>query len=449
MVTAAIELCDSALAMVRGNELLAAGPGHAALVDGRLVFGNDARVQLRLNPRQSQRAFWQGLSVTALVAPLGTATTTADLVQGQLASMCGNNTDGTAVIFVVPAGWSVEQLGLLLGIAAELGLPVAGLVDAAVAASRRPCPGRALWHLVAGLQQTWVSRIEQTSGVAALGVRHGIEQFGIDSLERGAAAYVASRFIECSRFDPLHDARSEQQLFDQLEHWMAQAARQEVVALALDYGGHRHEATLEAAALRERIARLCTPLTQRLRTLISPREPAVLQVHHRLAEFPGVIESLLALPGCAILQLEPGAAARGALRLRAAPADSHALTTALAFDQAPLEGTTLPTALGSRAPTHLVFGSRAWRFGERPLAAGTAPEPGEYGLPLVGNAISRRHFTIAREAGQVVLHDQSRYGTRLNGHPVTGAAVLQAGDVISVGQPSLAFTVVAEDSDAA
>jgi len=50
----------------------------------------------------------------------------------------------TAVVLVVPGGYRTEQLGLLLGLAQECGMPVRALVDAAAAASVRPYPKRQL-----------------------------------------------------------------------------------------------------------------------------------------------------------------------------------------------------------------------------------------------------------------------------------------------------------------
>ena len=38
------------------------------------------------------------------------------------------------------------------------------------------------------------------------------------------------------------------------------------------------------------------------------------------------------------------------------------------------------------------------------------------------------------------------YGTRLNGHAIDGSAVLQAGDVISIGSPPREFRVAIEVS---
>ena len=47
---------------------------------------------------------------------------------------------------MVPGYWSTEQLGLLLGIAGELRIPVAGLLDSAVGATRSHYQGREFFH---------------------------------------------------------------------------------------------------------------------------------------------------------------------------------------------------------------------------------------------------------------------------------------------------------------
>jgi predicted component of type VI protein secretion system len=102
-----------------------------------------------------------------------------------------------------------------------------------------------------------------------------------------------------------------------------------------------------------------------------------------------------------------------------------------------------PAAL---APTHIVFGGRAWRLASGPVQIGTELGESEHGIRLDGraHAVSRRHCAIALEDGRVVVHDQSRYGTFLNGHRIEGSAVLHAGDVLRVGQPPLEFALIAE-----
>jgi hypothetical protein len=447
MPYAALELNDASLAIARDGKLVLPGPGYAAAAGGTLHFGDDARGRIRAAPRQASRRYWSELSESPLPQPILACTSSADLVHAHLArlwELCAGS-DG-AVLATMP-GWSAAQLGLLLGIARDIGMPVAGLVDPAVAASRSPYAGRALWHLHATLDAAWVTRIEQNGG-AALGQRERIERCGAAALERGCAEFLARRFVECSRFDPLHDAASEQQLYDRLPAWLAAAARQERVDLSLEHHGNRFDAWTGATDLRSCVGRVCEPLTRTLRGLVSPREPSVLLVHHRLADFPGFIDLLARLPACVPVLLEPGAAARGALRVRAAGGNGAGLRliTALPWDQAAGEIPGSRPAAAPSAPTHVVFAGRAWRLGEEPVQIGTALDSGEYGILVEARvqAVSRRHCTIRMQDGQAVLHDQSRYGTLLNGHRIEGSAVLQAGDVLSIGQPALDFDLIAE-----
>ena len=449
MAIAALELNDASLAIAREGEVLLAGPGHAAMAGGGLRFGDEARSVVRLNPRQAHRRYWAELSDAPLLQPIGACRTSADLVHEHLSQLWARCNASEGIVLAVMPGWSGAQLGLLLGIARDIGMPVTGLVDAAVAASRKPWPGRVVWHLQAGLDSAWLTRIEQENGGATLGTREPIERFGIDALERGCSEFLARRFVECSRFDPLHDARSEQQLYDQLPGWLLAAARLDRIDLELDYGGNHFAAWVGAADLRECIGKFCEPLTQKLRALISPREPSVLQVHGRFADFPGVIEALLRLPACTVVLLEPGAAARGALRLRAsgtAAAAGLRVTTSLPWDQPPQNVISADSAATALAPTHIAFEGCAWRLAGGPVHIGTGLAENEHGIRLDGRsqAVSRRHCTIQIEDGRVMVHDQSRYGTLLNGHRIDGSAVLQAGDVLRIGQPPLEFTLIAE-----
>ncbi len=447
MGSVAIDLDDAGLVIARDDGVEDAGPGYAASLDGVLGFGAAAAAAATLQPRLVQRRYWLDLADRPLPAPLGDCRTSADLAQRHLQALWARSAGADSAVLAVMPGWSTAQLALLLGIARDAGVPVTALVDAAVAASRRPWPGRTLWHLHVGLHTAAVTRIGQEHG-ATLGERIGIERLGVELLARGCAEFLARRFVACSRFDPLHDARAEQQLRTAMPQWLAAAARTERVELALEHGGHRFEATLDAGELRAHVARLIEPLTQRLRTLLSPREPAVLQVQARLAEYPGLIDALLRLPACTVVLLEPAAAARGALRTTGAAlaADGVRLTTALPWDQPADDSLPAPVGAASLVPTHVTFEGRAWRLSAQPFVIGTDIGGTTHGLQIGPGtqAVSRRHCTIQLEDGRVMVHDQSRYGTRLNGHPVAGSAVLQAGDVLAIGEPARELTLLAE-----
>jgi hypothetical protein len=222
------------------------------------------------------------------------------------------------------------------------------------------------------------------------------------------------------------------------------------VELATDSG--RFPATLEPARFRAQLVRACEPLLQKLRVRIAERGPHALQVHARLADIPGVLDALLHLPDTVVHVLGPGAAAAGLVG-RASPvqpADSvPVVATELAWDQAPAP----PPSAASRSfasagalPTHLLVGHRAYRLGPGPFHVGAEAMPGETGVVLdpTLRGLSRQHCTLRRENGSLFVLDHSRFGTWLNGHRIEGTALLQPGDVLSLGSPALEMRLLAE-----
>src|SRR5687767_5376996 len=137
----AIEINDSGLAVANDSGVIALEPGFARIEGGRIVTGEQARARARLQPRQTSSRFWSQLSMDSGSAGSDIAKSSAELAFAQLESLWQRAEAGaTAVVLVVPGGYRTEQLGLLLGLAQECGMPVRALVDAAAAASVRPYP---------------------------------------------------------------------------------------------------------------------------------------------------------------------------------------------------------------------------------------------------------------------------------------------------------------------
>lgn len=447
MSALAIEFNDASLTGVVAGELRFEEPGYAVAPDGDLLFGRQARAVARRYPRRLHNRYWEALSEESFAQPVGLAHNAADLAHAQLAGLWqAHGSDCDAAVFAVPASWTAEQLGLLLGIAQEEGMPVAGFVDAAVAATRREYPGRALFAVEARLHATDLVQIVQ-DGQAGLGERHCLADIGVERLERVVMAYLASCFVNDARFDPLHDADSEQALYDRLDDWLDELTRGPAVEAELSARAGTFEARLEQAALAARVTEACQPLLQRLRALLPAGRPAAVQLGSRLAAFPGVVAALSALPDTAVFVLEPGAVASGAIRAASRKTDgAMRLITRLPWDQPAAPDTPAPETRAAALPTHLLDGNRAYRLGAGALSIGTALTPGDYGIALDSTiaGVSRRHCSVQSEDGRITLRDHSRYGTRLNGHAIDGSAVLQAGDVISVGSPPREFRVVIE-----
>ncbi|HHQ13636.1 MAG TPA: hypothetical protein ENK16_01280, partial [Chromatiales bacterium] len=352
-----LDLNDAALTGVADGELLFREPGYALAPDGTLVFGLAARKQARRFPRRVQNRYWHDLTDEPLPAALGDAHSPADLVHEHLAQLWSRQSCD-AVAFAIPWYWNAQQLGLLLGIAQELGIEVAGLVDATVAATRREYPGRELFVLEASLHESVISEVGQHE-LAEVRSRHSLSGLGIDALERECVAYFAQCFVQSARFDPLHDAASEQQLHDQIYDWLDALVRDSRCTATVVHRGTEFHAPLQRDRLADRLDQALQPLLQRLRALLPVGRRTAIQVGATLEPFPGLIDSLLALPETEVFVLEAGAAASSACRdvVRSSVADGgFRLLTRLPFDLPPVPvGEPASPASGNiTVPTHLV-----------------------------------------------------------------------------------------------
>lgn len=453
----ALELNDALLAVADASGVLHTEPGYAVVDAGGAHFGFDALPLLRREAHLASSRHWQDFSSRPLPRPLGGFLSTADLVAAQLRRLWARHGAGRAgVLYALPPGWTGEQHGELLALSAALGIPVLAVADAAVAASCHAQPGRELLHLDAGLHGLTLSRIRQ-SGKASLGESPGDRErfptLGIEPLLRLSVETLARRFVECSRFDPLHDSTTEQALFDELPGWLARLARDAEVRVELTARSGTFGAVVQSADFRARVARACEPLLQKLRARIAERGPHVLQVHHRLADLPGVLEALLRLPDTAVHVLAPGAAAAGLARRAAGllrPGDEPAGITELPWDDgladAPAVAASSASPVGENLPTHLLAGHTAYRLGDGPFRIGSELKPGEAGVALDPGlrGLSRQHCTLRRENGALFAFDHSRFGTWLNGHRIEGAVLVQPGDILTLGSPPVELRLLAE-----
>lgn len=453
----AIELNDAALAGVgpAGLALDDPGyePGYAAVADARVLFGIEALHQTRLNPRGTTNRYWFDFSDDPLSRPVGPYESSADLVHAHFEQLLANFPERPSeVLLAVPHYWTTRQLGLLLGLAEELALPVRGLVDSAVAATRCHYRDQQLLHLDAGFHDLSVAELSQ-DGAVQLQERQTVANVSILQLERACAGFIAERFLRATRLDPLHDARNEQFLYDSLYTWLAELNRQDEIGMTIEFGGNEFRTTIRREELAKRVANAFEPAVRLVRSSIGPDARVAVQITSRLAVFPGVIEALSGLPQASLYALEPAAAATGALQRAAQFPPLGAgvgLTTQLAWDRPAIDvAATEPPVRRAREivePTHLLYDGVVYRLGQAAFNIGAELAAGEFGLRLGAShtGVSRRHCSIRRGGNGVELVDHSRFGTQLNGHAISGAAILQAGDVVTIGAPAVELRLVRE-----
>ena len=135
MTLLAAHLNDAGLLFTDGERILCREPGFALLEDTGVTTGRAAWASASLNPRRIQNRYWSDLSITPMADSRFRHLTAADLVSRQLEQLWKRVANpGDRLVLAVPAYMSNDNLGLLLGIAMDLDIPVVAMVDAAVAA---------------------------------------------------------------------------------------------------------------------------------------------------------------------------------------------------------------------------------------------------------------------------------------------------------------------------
>ena len=185
----------------------------AAAVDGnRLLFGDAALAQSRTTPQSFNAQYLSRLDTEPLPQPIGAARNNADLLYHQLQELRQAH-DVTEVAVATPAHYSDEQLGLLLGIASEAGITIKGFIDSALAHATQSNSRYQLFDI--SLNQAHLTDIEARDGELRVIGSTVLERLGIINIIDAWLQVIANSFMQTSRFDPLHSAESEQQVFDQ------------------------------------------------------------------------------------------------------------------------------------------------------------------------------------------------------------------------------------------
>lgn len=461
METFALELNDAGLQVARraadGAPVVLGdpSPGFAVLQDGRVYVGAEAAGRYRVAPLHAQNRYWHALGLEPLAWSVRGVATAADLAHAHLSGVlaAAGATAGSELLVAVPPGYSREQLGLLVGIASECGVVVRGLVDAGVAACATIAPAPCLLHLDLQLHQATATLVEVSRGDGQLRrARYELlPGAGVLALQQAMGAAVANAFVRETRFDPLHQAATEQSLHDQLPGWLDALRDAEEVTAEIALGATAHRIQLPRQLLVDAVATFGNDILRLLQAARPPGVNAHLCVSPRVSAVPGLLARLAALRDSVVVQLPAAAPAAGALRAAAAivrPADAMALVHRLPLaDGQPASVEPAPASAGvelDAVPTHVLFRGRAWPITAVPLTLGWSVGTAARALTLPAGmaGVSRSHCTLQLQDGQAVVADHSTYGTFVNDERVGGRLALQAGDVLRLGAPGVALELI-------
>ena len=413
MPTLGIELCDAAFQAATcshhdAQDLSipdAAGttdwPGFAYHDGQKFLFGRAAEDQWFVHPRRVAHTFWTRLAhEPSTIGPAGKLARFSELAFHFFREFTQRATTAARaekLVLAVPGAYlkdpatEEEKIGLLLGMAGELKLPLAGIVDMACAALCDPrghgfnpaLPVVVVDLHLEGADITLVGTEEHLERKDFIHLPHS----GYAQLLKHLTATMGNRFLRHTAFDILEDGRIEQTFFRQTKDFLLGAAPEH--RFQINTATRTYEMLAKREQLATDAAAFVATLVQGVQSFVhnSPHgaEPCTLALTDRTGRLPGLETKLRAAGFHRILRLAAGAAACGAARIGESrlkpPAD---------LGDVPVE-TAIPIALAHRS-TAAVWEARLQKFRHHGAAR---PAPTHVILDGVGTALGgNARFTI-------------------------------------------------------
>jgi len=460
-----IELCDAGIMAADGTKaellqidgLADESPGFALPAKDGLLVGKAAESKAHLFPRQIIHHFWDQLSTEPLEQPGAHAPkSTAEIAYHHLEHIWRQiKRHGDEVLIVVPGFYGRQQLGLILGIANELSIPVRGFVPLAMAASPCAHPGKMILHLDIHLHRLEVTYLKQNRQLALADSVTGTEK-GLLYLHRQWAEAIGQDFVASTRFDPFHQANSEQELYNRLPGILYNLRHSRSIAFDMTGGSRTYAITLTRKRIADKAGAAYAEICRIIEELRSQHEqsasPILLQLTHRLARLPGCRRVLADIENAEILELEKGAGARGAVDIWPELSGQSANSGISFFSSRPLppaHGATnqarIPANPLALYPPYLLYRSLAYPITDRPLTVGCGLDSEPNDVTITGDiaGVSSRHFTVALVDGKIRLSDMSDQGTFVDEERIDGSIALKLGQTIRVGNPGEKLRVIA------
>jgi len=267
---------------------------------------------------------------------------------------------------------------------------------------------------------------------------------------------IAQEFVRATRFDPFHQAASEQQLYDRLPGILSHFKHNSSMVFEITGGSAPYSITLERDSIIHNAESVYSEVIRLVKRMQNKRgkdqTPLALQLSHRLSRLPGCKEMLATIEDVQIIDLERGAAAMGVPQIwnQLAAQGNHdgiSFFTSRPWQrQQQSEDHRTPAEKAAPArPTHLLYGSIAYPITEKPLTIGCTQDSEKNDITISGETtgVSPRHCIIELFGREIVLNDISAHGTFVDENRVNGSIALKLGQIIRVGTPGERLQLIA------
>jgi hypothetical protein len=356
-----------------------------------------------------------------------------------------------SVVLAVPGAYlrdaatEDERIGLLLGIASELKLPLAAIIDLACAGLADPAapainPALPVLVIDVHLQAAEISLLaadRRMSRRAFAEVPHA----GMAQLLKHLNAAMGNRFLRHTTFDILADGRIEQMFYRQTKLFVQGGAAEYRYHINTDQRAYEMPAKHEQLAVDSQvfIRQIEAVLQPFARAQAVAADACTVVLTERSALVPGLEARLRAAGYRRVVRLASGAAARGAARLAArvaVPADLADVPVETSLPLSDLHrGGAAPwrihlhkgRSVGAAVPTHVVIGGHGHPLGGNgTFMIGTEAAGPDLVLPGNFDAESDGAIALVRDGGRLWLKEPGANGAQAT------LTALEAGDRVSV-----------------
>jgi hypothetical protein len=444
------------LPLAKGAETAEPWPGFALHDGQRLAYGPAAEDAWFTSPRRVTNGFLARLTHDPVALNLpGKVPSHSELAFHFLGEFIARVVAGSGtperVALAVPGAYlrdaatEEERIGLLLGIASELKLPLAAIVDlacAGLADPQAPALNPALpvlvvdVHLLAA-EVSLLGAGQRLTRRAFAEVPHA----GMAQLLKHLTGTMGNRFLRHTTFDILADGRIEQMFYRQTKLFMQGGAAE------FRYHVNTAQRAYEMPAKHEQLVADAQGFVRQIEAVLQPftRQQAVVPdacsvvLTERAALVPGLEARLRAAGYRRVLHFAAGAAARGAARLAArlpVPAEVCDVPVEISLPLSDLHrGGAAPWRfhlhkgrVGDGAvPTHVVIAGTGHALGANgTFTIGTAAAGPDLVLPAGLDDGSDGAVELVRDGGRLWLREPGADGAQAT------LTALEAGDRLSV-----------------
>ncbi|MEJ6601435.1 MAG: hypothetical protein QNL51_02570 [Opitutaceae bacterium] len=324
--------------LVTVNEAAGEWPAFAAWNGSELVFGREAEKHWRLFPRAVSHVFWEHLSLAPsdLEGPPRTPAY-SELAYAFLHSfwenLCKSSGKPEKVVLAMPGQLLGDSnadnpaIGLILAIARDLGIPLAGLCGLSTSSLNDPASmgsitGGRILYMDLHLHSAAMSLLT-TDSDGRLNRRHymRLPRLGYVPLIQGLHKSMGNRFLRATAFDVTAQRELDQLFYEQTREQLLDASRGTDIRYSIQTSSRVYQAAFPRETLRRDLAPHEQGWADAAVKFLSdssfqPKDVTVV-VSSRVGMLPGLDDALTTRGFGRVVHLQHGAAARGAARFAA------------------------------------------------------------------------------------------------------------------------------------